>query len=124
AACDGFTFAEWDVFDPLPEPAHVVRAMNILTQYNFTDEQRALAVMNCVEGILPGGLFIVGSSPSPESTMIHSSLYGVQEGRLGLLARVNGGSEIDAIVVRTYRVVEGTSGVLRDIVPSAYSVNR
>jgi len=110
-ARDGFTFEDWDILKPLPERAHVIRAMNILTRDHFPDEQRACAVRNCVEALLPGGLFIVGASPTPESTTVQASIYSVQNGQLVRLTSLNGGSEIDTIVARTYQVVEAASGL-------------
>jgi hypothetical protein len=116
---DGFTFEELNILGPLPERAHIVRAMNILTDDHFPDEQRARAVTNCVEAVLPGGLFIVGWSPTPEPTTVEASIYSVQDRRLVRLASLNGGSEIDAIVARVYPVVEGAIDTPRGIVHSA-----
>jgi hypothetical protein len=106
AARNGFTFEEWNVLEPLPARAHVVRAMNILMPEHFSDEARARAIRNCVAAVLPGGLFIVGSSPTAEAATIKASVYAVEEGQLVRLRSLNDGSEIDALVARTYRVVD------------------
>ena len=106
AAGDGFTFEEWNIFQPLPERAHVVRAMNILTPEHFPDDQRARAVQHCVEAVLPGGLFIVGSSPTADPASVQASVYAVEAGKLVRLAALNGGSEIDGIVARSYAIEE------------------
>lgn len=119
AARDGFTFDEWNILKPLPRRAHIVRAMNILTEDHFPDAERARAVTNCVEAVLPGGLFIVGWSPTPEPTTVEASIYSPQDGRLVRLASLNGGSEIDAIVAAVYPVTEGASSTPRGVVRSA-----
>ena len=119
AARDGFTFEEWSILEPLPERAHVVRAMNILTRDHFADEQRARAVTNCVRAVLPGGLFIVGSSPTADSTDVEASIYAVHDGQLVRLASLNGGSEIDALVARTCTVVEDARGAADGVAGSA-----
>lgn len=118
AGHDGFTFEEWNILEPLPERAHVVRAMNILTPEHFPDDQRARAVVNCVEAVLPGGLFVVGSSPTPEATTVKASIYCVEDGHLVRLNSLNRGSEIDAIVARTCPVTEGTPGRSAEIARS------
>jgi hypothetical protein len=124
AARDGFTFEEWNILDPLPGRAHVVRAMNILTQDHYPDGQRARAVANCVRAVLPGGLFIVGWSPTPEPTTVEASIYSVENGRLTRLASLNGGSEIDAIVARTFPVAEVAGGASEGIARRVQTVRQ
>lgn len=105
AAGDGFAFEEWNIFESLPTRAHVVRAMNILTPEHFPDEMRATAIRNCVAATLPGGLFVIGSSPSPNPSDVKATIYGVEPGQLTRVASLNGGSEVDAIVTRIFSVV-------------------
>lgn len=119
AAREGFSFEEWSILEPIPERAHVVRAMNILTRDHFPDEQRVRAIANCVRAVLPGGLFIVGASPDPESTVVEASIYSVEDEQLIRLASLNGGSEIDAVVARTFPVVEESSGAPDGVARSA-----
>jgi len=106
AAGAGFAFEEWNLLEPLPERAHIVRAMNILTRDHFSDRERARAILHCIEAVLPGGLFVVGACPLATPTVVEGSVYVVHEGQLVRLASLNGGSEIDDIVARTYPVVE------------------
>jgi len=105
----GFSFQEWNILEPLPERANIVRAVNILTPEHFADDIRARAITNCVEAVEPGGLFIVGSNPTPEAASIKASIYGVERDHLVRLASLNDGSEIDGLVARTHRVLESTA---------------
>jgi hypothetical protein len=107
---EGFAFEEWNILEPLPERAHVVRAMNILTQDHFRDEQRSRTVANCVEAVLPGGLFIVGWSPTPEPDTVEASIYLVDDGKLIRFASLNGGSEIHSLVARIFPVTDAAGG--------------
>jgi hypothetical protein len=102
----GFSFEEWNIFERIPERAHVVRAMNILTPEHFSNTRRQVAIRNCIDGLLPGGLFVVGSSPTPHPNDVQASIYAVDGDQLVRLASVNGGSEVDAIVADTFTVVE------------------
>ncbi|TMA81082.1 MAG: hypothetical protein E6J72_06510 [Deltaproteobacteria bacterium] len=123
-AHDGFTFEEWNVLEPLPARAHVVRCMNILTPEHFPDEVRTRAIRNCVDAVLPGGLFIVGSSPTADATMVQASIYAVDDGRLVRLRSLNDGSEIDALVGRTYRVVDSREDAPSPAAASGRAVTR
>ncbi len=109
AARNGFTFEEWNVLEPLPARAHVVRTMNILTPEHFSDAARVRAIRNCVAAVLPGGLFIVGSSPDADATTIKASVYAVEGGQLVRLRSLNDGSEIDTLVAKTYPVVDAAA---------------
>ncbi len=105
-AGNGFSFEEWNIFEPLPLRGHVVRAMNILTPEHFSDERRVTALRNCVAATLPGGLFVVGSSPSAGAESVQASIYAVDGDRLERVADLNGGSEIDRLIARHFTVVE------------------
>ena len=104
----GFRFEPWDVLAPFPLRADVVRAMNILTREHFDDVRRRRALRNCVEALKPGGLLVVGWSPTPESQTVEASIYEATEDGLRRLRTLNGGSEIDALVASTFRVSEMT----------------
>ena len=58
---------------------------------------------------LYGGIFIVGSNPTPDAASIKASIYRIERNHLVRLASLNDGSEIDALVARTYRVTESTA---------------
>ena len=116
----GFTFQEWNILEPLPERADIVRAVNILTPEHFPDDARTRAICNCVEAIQPGGLLVIGSSPTPEADSIEASIYAVERDHLVRLASLNGGSEIDALIARSYRVTESGSDVREGIVRHAH----
>lgn len=109
----GFAFEEWNIFEPLPLRGHVVRAMNILTPEHFSDERRVTAIRNCVAATLPGGLFVVGSSPSAGADSVQASIYVVEGERLTRVAALNGGSEIDALIARHFTVAEAGSATAR-----------
>lgn len=103
---DGFGFEAWSILDRLPQRAHVIRAMNILTPEHFSDELRMRAIRNCVDAVVSGGIFIVGSSPSRDPAAVQASIYSVGDGQVVRLASLNGGSEIDALVARSCRALE------------------
>ena len=102
----GFRFEIWDVLQPLPRRAHVVRAMNILTADHLAASERERALRHCVEAVLPGGLFVVGWNPMASPDAVRASVYEVQGDRLSLLAVLNGGSDVDDDVARLYHVVD------------------
>ncbi len=111
AAHDGFTFEEWNILEPLPQRAHVVRAMNILTPEHFSDEQRARAVRNCVQALLPGGIFVVGSSPSPDPDSVKASIYVRENDHVVRVGSLNDGSDIDDLIAAVYGAGEMSTAV-------------
>jgi len=100
----GFGFEVWDILEPLPMTAHVVRAMNILTRDHFSNASRVRALRNCVDAVLPGGLFVVGWSPTLDPAAVEATIYRVVDGGLTELIQFNGGSEIDEIIASTFPI--------------------
>lgn len=105
-----FRFEVADILQPLGVRAHVVRAMNILTRDHFADPDRTRALHHCVEAVLPGGLFVVGWSPTARAETVEASVYAVEGDRLRRLAALNGGSEIDTLIARELPIVDGCEG--------------
>jgi len=111
-----FRFEAWDVLDPLPLRAHVVRAMNIFTRDHLAEDERRRGLRHCVQALHPDGLFVVGWSPHERPMAVEASIYGVRDGRLTRLRSFNGGSEIDVLLESMFAVTDGT----RECPPSAY----
>jgi hypothetical protein len=106
-ACEPrFRFEVADILRPLSPPAHVVRAMNILTRDHFGDAERVRALHHCIDAVRPGGLFVVGWSPTPAAETVEASVYSVEGGGLRRLVTLNGGSEIDTLIARELPVIE------------------
>jgi hypothetical protein len=93
-----FRFEVWDILQPLPGCAHIIRAMNILSRDQFPDDLRARAIHNLIDASLPHGLLILGWSPSLDSNVVQATVYEVANRALRRLASINGGSEIDRFV--------------------------
>lgn len=100
----GFQFQVADVLQPFPARAHIVRAMNIITEDHFSDVLRRRVLANCIQAVLPGGLFIVGWSPTPDPTTVEATVYAVHNGVLTVALQLNGGSEIDRMIAATFPV--------------------
>ncbi len=105
-----FRFEVWDILQPLPRRAHVIRAMNILSHDQFSEDQRTRIIRNLVDACLPHGLLIVGLSPSLDSDVVGATIYEVLHGVLRRLASINDSSDIDRIVERAAMVRTSESG--------------
>jgi hypothetical protein len=101
-----FRFETWDVLQPLPVRAHVVRAMNIFTRDHFRDDDRRRGLEHCVQAVHPGGLFVVGWSPYSQPSAVQASIYRVHDRQLTRLDAFDGGSEIDALLASMFAVTD------------------
>lgn len=95
-----FRFDVHDVLRPLPRPAHLVRAMNVLTRVYFDDQTLARAIGNCLRAVHEnGGILVTGRSPSADPQEVHATVFARVPGGLEVVSRLNGGCEEEALVL-------------------------
>jgi hypothetical protein len=101
AADSRFEVRAHSVFEPPMKPADVIRTMNIFNPGYFS-EDRLRSGAACVERSLRnGGIWIVGRT-TEETRPAHNSVSVFQKTAQGLalLERLNGGSEIEELVLK------------------------
>lgn len=76
----GFLLNRHNLFEPNSVPAHVVRAMNVLTTNHFSEEQVRIGIRACAANLLPGGLLILGRSIDEEDGRARASAYHIGRG--------------------------------------------
>ncbi len=60
-------FMQYDVMKPSDRRFDIVRAMNVLNQEYFSDEQLKVALRNIRDSLEDGGVFVTGKNESPDS---------------------------------------------------------
>ena len=93
-----FQFRIADILQPLGRNAHVIRAMNIITQFHFGEAELRRAIRSCLKDIRPGGVLILGRSPSEKSHDVRATIYREDRGDLHPIRKLNGGYELDHLV--------------------------
>jgi hypothetical protein len=84
---------------------HVVRAANILSRVYFDDAVLAGMLRNLRSRLAPGGLLIV--CRTMDDGVSHASLFSLRAaGRLGVVARLNEGSEIENLALGLPRTAD------------------
>ena len=101
AADPRFTIRSHSAFDALPEPAHVIRTMNIFNRGYFQPEMLRAGRDAVWASLQPGGIWIVGrtSGTTPENASHQASLFGKTDEGFRTVAETGGGSEIAGLVL-------------------------
>jgi len=95
---DNFAFSQHDLFTPLQGPYHVLRAMNIFNPGYFTDEKIIAGVRACAQGLLPGGLFLIGRSIDEEDSRTRATAF-LRDGNVLRVAwKFNDGAENQSLI--------------------------
>jgi len=94
-----FTVRKHSAFDPLAEPADVIRTMNIFNPSYFDKTRLSDGARNVWRSLRPGGIWIVGRTWQDNPPRHRASVFQRQDGGFQLLERYEDGSEIDDIVL-------------------------
>jgi hypothetical protein len=88
--------APYDIFEPWRgDKADLVVAANILNRAYFTDENLARAIRNLVDALCEGGRLAVIQNRAAE----RATVFRVSNGRIAPEHSINGGTDIDALVL-------------------------
>jgi hypothetical protein len=93
-----FRVQQHSVFSPLPEPADLIRTMNILNRAYFSDAQIREAIAAVDRSLKPGGIWIVGRTLTEQPPQHDATVYQKQAGGWKALLRIGRGSEIEPLV--------------------------
>ena len=96
--CDRFSIGRHSAFEPLDQPVHVIRTMNIFNLNYFSRSDLATGVRAVFNSLVEGGVWIVGRTHEGKHLQHDVSGFVKQKDRFTLLDRYGRGSEIDAIV--------------------------
>jgi hypothetical protein len=88
-----FTLLQHDLFRPLTEQHHVIRAMNILNSSYFSLQELRTIIRNLHDGLLEGGYLITGSNQNADSP-VHGGIYQKLSGKFNEVWKINSGSPI------------------------------
>ena len=93
-----FRFVVADILAPLERPSDVIRAMNIVTPDHLPEADLRTAIRHCLVALRPGGVLILGRSPSDDPEDVAATVYREQNGGLHVARRLNAGCEIEDLV--------------------------
>mgnify|MGYP000421618001 CR=1 FL=1 len=93
-----FRVCQHSVFDPLAEPCHVLRTMNILNRVYFSREQLRRGVEAARLSVREGGLWIVGRTPLEPPIRHNATIFLKSNGAFQALDRMGEGSEMEDLV--------------------------
>ncbi|HUA63302.1 MAG TPA: hypothetical protein VML19_31395 [Verrucomicrobiae bacterium] len=93
-----FAVRSRSAFEPLAEPCHVVRTMNILNRGYFDEAKLQAGVRAVWLSLRPGGIWIVGRTWQDDPPRHRASVFRREGGSFQLLDRYEEGSEIDDLV--------------------------
>ena len=93
-----FSIQNYNLFDKIPGNFAVIRALNILHQGYFTDNQFSLILNNIYNGLEANGLFIEGSNEN-EGTPVEGAFYKKIRGRFILVCEPEKPSRIKELVL-------------------------
>jgi hypothetical protein len=94
-----FSIARHSVFEPLPEPADVIRTMNIFNRTSFTRRRLIEGAQAVRCSLKPGGLWIVGRTSNKELLQHDVSVLERQTNGFRLVERFADGSEIEDLAL-------------------------
>jgi len=94
-----------DLFHPTRRPAHLLRAMNVLTRHYFDDHSLRRAFRLALENILPGGLFVSGRSPKGKPQELLATIFSRESDRLAVVSRLNGGCEEEDLILEAAETI-------------------
>jgi hypothetical protein len=95
-----FSIARHSVFEPLAEPADVIRTMNIFNRTSFPPERLIEGARAVRCSLKPGGLWIVGRTSNKQLLQHDVSVFEHQAGGFRLVERFAGGSEIEDLALK------------------------
>lgn len=103
-ADDRIAIRRHDIFEPWAEPrVDLVIAANILNRAYFSDEQIVAAVANLVAATVDGGRIAIVDNRDVES----SSIFRANAGRVELEVSLNGGTDVEALVLASTGSIHG-----------------
>jgi hypothetical protein len=91
------------VFEPLGEPAHVIRCMNIFNFSYFSREQLISGVRAVYASLGEGGVWIVGKSMDVQGRRTNATVFVKTEGGFNAQERIGAGSEIEDLALGDLR---------------------
>jgi len=95
-----FQIRTHSVFKRLPRACHVLRTMNIFNRGYFDESRLRLGVRCAFDSLIEGGIWVLGRTREEARPPSHSVSIFQRTGRaLTLLNRINGGAEIDSVVL-------------------------
>jgi hypothetical protein len=94
---------QYDIFEPWGgEPADLILAANILNRVYFTEENLGRAIRNLIRALREGGRLVVIQNSGGEK----STVFRLSDGRMTPEHRINGGTDVDALVLASVRESE------------------
>jgi hypothetical protein len=97
-----FSFVAHDIRNPLINPVHTIRAMNILNRSYFPDHALRDIIATLHRSLLLGGLLVTGSDDGA-GTPVNAGIYQRHEIGFQLLRHTGMGSPVDSLIPRTDR---------------------
>ncbi len=97
-SCPRFAIRRHSVFEPLPEPCHVIRTMNIYNLSYFSKDRLLEGARAVWRSLFPGGLWIVGRSAELEPTVQNATVFVKRADGFEMLDRYGKGSDIEGLV--------------------------
>src|SRR5262249_37915366 len=94
-----FCVQRHSVFDPLAQPADVIRTMNILNVLYFDRDRLTAAARNVWQSLKPSGVWIVGRTIEEEPPLHHTSVMMRTPKGFQLLDRQAGKSEVEDLAL-------------------------
>ena len=94
-----FSISRHSVFEPLSQPADVIRSMNIYNLTYFDTPQLAAGVKAVWSSLKPGGLWIVGRTWRENPPAHNVSIFERMDAGFELVRQYGDGSEIDPIIL-------------------------
>jgi hypothetical protein len=96
-----FEVRRHSVFAALPQRCHAIRTMNIFNLGYFDESRLREGAASVMESLIDGGVWILGKTTEDTRPPVNSvSILQKNGAALKLLQRLNGGSEIEDLVLR------------------------
>ena len=100
AAHPAFRIETHSVFEPLGEPADVIRTMNILNRYYFGEARLAQGVHAVFESLRNGGIWVAGrTDEKADPPVTATSILEKRDDRFAVVERIHGGWDLEAMAV-------------------------
>jgi len=92
-----FILSQHDLLQSFKEPAHAIRAMNVLNPSYFSDSEFIKILNNIHASLCKGGLFITGSNQDADTT-VHGGIYEKTINGFKKIKQCGDGSPIDTLL--------------------------
>lgn len=69
-----FHLLQYDLLEPFKYKTHIIRAMNVLSTYNFSDKEFKCVLNNIYDGLWDKGFLVTGSNRDPGSD-VYGGIY-------------------------------------------------